>query len=36
MPLGKEGLKLRGTYQLLVYTGNVKLLGENMKTVEKT
>jgi len=35
MPFGTEGLKLRGTHQLLVYT-DVYLLGDNMNTVEKT
>jgi len=36
MQFGTEGLKLRGTHQLLVYTDNVNLLGDNMNTVEKT
>jgi hypothetical protein len=36
MPFGTEGLKLRGTHQLLVYTDNVNLLGDSMNTVEDT
>jgi hypothetical protein len=29
------GLKLNGTHQLLAYTGDVNLLGDNIDTVKK-
>jgi len=31
----KEGLKLNGTHQLLVYAGDVNILGRSVHTVQK-
>jgi hypothetical protein len=40
MPLGRSkkkkiGIKLNGPHQLLAYTDNVNLLGDNMDTIKK-
>jgi hypothetical protein len=32
----KEGFKLNGTHQLLVYTANVNILGGSIQTVKKS
>ena len=32
----KEGMKLHGTYQLLVYAEDFYLLGEHTRTIRKT
>jgi hypothetical protein len=31
----QEGLKMNGTYQLLVYAGDVHLLGKNVHNIQK-
>jgi len=31
----QEGLKMDGTYQLLVYAGDVNLLGKNIHNIQK-
>jgi hypothetical protein len=33
--VNKDGLKLNGTLQLLVYADDVNILGGNLRTVEK-
>jgi hypothetical protein len=31
----QEGLKMNGTYQILVYAGDVNLLGKNIHNIQK-
>jgi hypothetical protein len=35
VPVNQVGLRLNGTHQLLVYAGDVNLLGDNTDTIKK-